>query len=189
MVHGLQNYTNPNDCPGAATMFISHNYTSYFDVERLYSQKFYEAADHSVTHKVPDTWWLQASVKDWTDEIAGEKEILHRFVTVLDSLTSLPPCAPSLLTSLSWLAQSNFNYSRHHLYASRFNAKFGYMQTFAKLAYTKTWWTLSKSRFYAKYYYFCETQSVNRNWFKKQKTEGLIWQWLKIIYSTSISHL
>ena len=69
--------SNPNDCPAVGTLFISHNYTNYFLVESAYSRG-YEAADHTVTHQEPTTYWEQADYTTWKNEIDGQKEILHR---------------------------------------------------------------------------------------------------------------
>lgn len=68
---------NPNGCPAIGTFFISHNYTSYYLVENMYSAG-HEAADHTVTHQEPTSYWLHANYTEWANEINGEKEILHR---------------------------------------------------------------------------------------------------------------
>lgn len=68
---------NPNNCPAVGTLFISHNYTNYFLVETAYS-KWFEAADHTVTHQEPTTYWEHADCTTWKNEIDGQKEILHR---------------------------------------------------------------------------------------------------------------
>lgn len=68
---------NPNNCPAAGTLFVSHNYTNYFLVETAY-YRGYEIADHTITHQEPTTYWEQANYTVWKNEIDGQKEILHR---------------------------------------------------------------------------------------------------------------
>ena len=68
---------NPNKCPVAGTLFVSHNYTNYYLVEDAYSRG-YEIADHTVTHQEPTTYWEYANYTVWKNEIEGQKEILHR---------------------------------------------------------------------------------------------------------------
>lgn len=72
---------NPNKCPVAATLFVSHNYTNYYLVEDAYSRG-YEIADHTVTHQEPTTYWEYANYTVWKNEIEGQKEILHRFANI-----------------------------------------------------------------------------------------------------------
>lgn len=74
----FQNRTNPNGCPAIGTFFVSHNYTSYFLVEKMYSQG-HEIADHSVTHQTPTTYWIHGSYSMWKNETTAQREILHRF--------------------------------------------------------------------------------------------------------------
>merc|ERR1711871_790720 len=69
---------NPNGCPARPTMFVSHEYTNYANVNTLYNQGF-EIADHTITQRRPQTWWTNASYDDYASEIAGQKHILHRF--------------------------------------------------------------------------------------------------------------
>ena len=73
------NRTNPNGCPTIGTFFVSHNYTSYYLVEEMYSQG-HEVADHSVTHQTPTTYWIDGSYGMWKNESTAQREILHRFV-------------------------------------------------------------------------------------------------------------
>ncbi|CAK9293104.1 unnamed protein product [Gordionus sp. m RMFG-2023] len=71
----LDGRLNPNDCPISTTFFVSHEYTNYQMVEEWYT-KGHEIASHSISHRVPQTWWANASYEDWIEEIAGQKEIL-----------------------------------------------------------------------------------------------------------------
>lgn len=48
------------------------------DVNTLYNQGF-EIADHTITHRRPQTWWNHATYDDYASEVAGQKHILNRF--------------------------------------------------------------------------------------------------------------
>ncbi|XP_046674154.1 putative mediator of RNA polymerase II transcription subunit 26 isoform X2 [Homalodisca vitripennis] len=66
--------TNPNGCPIAATFYVSHEWTDYSQVQNLYAGG-HEIASHSVSHSFGE----QFSVKKWTREIAGQREILSAY--------------------------------------------------------------------------------------------------------------
>lgn len=66
--------TNPNGCPIAATFYVSHEWTDYSQVQNLYASG-HEMASHSVSHSFGE----QFSVKKWTKEIAGQREILAAY--------------------------------------------------------------------------------------------------------------
>ena len=70
---------NPNGCPIGFTFFNSHQYTDYALVERAQRSEGYEFASHSISHRVPSTWWATASVNDLRQEISGQKTILTRW--------------------------------------------------------------------------------------------------------------
>ncbi|KAJ8683192.1 hypothetical protein QAD02_018984 [Eretmocerus hayati] len=73
---------NPNNCPIRATFFVSHQHTNYRDVQHLWNLG-HEIAIHSVTHKVPQDWWMKnATIEDWFDEMVGEANIINRFAGV-----------------------------------------------------------------------------------------------------------
>lgn len=72
---------NPNGCPIRATFFVSHEYSSYFHVQKFYSLG-HEIAIHSVSHRGPESWWTKASLENWTEEMVGMREILHKFGNV-----------------------------------------------------------------------------------------------------------
>ncbi|XP_065186071.1 chitin deacetylase 7-like [Sycon ciliatum] len=74
-------YKNPNGCPMTATFFVCHEYTDYYTVEYLYTQRN-EIADHTITHRTPTTWWANATVDEWRGEIAGMKTILEMFANI-----------------------------------------------------------------------------------------------------------
>ena len=68
---------NPNGCPIRATHFNSDGSTDYSIVKRLYEEG-HEIGSHSVTHRVPQTWWKEASLTDWKREIQGQRKNIHR---------------------------------------------------------------------------------------------------------------
>lgn len=71
-------YRNPNGCPMAATFYVCHEYTDYYQVNQLYSRGS-EIADHSITHRTPTTWWATATEEEWLNESGGQKTILELF--------------------------------------------------------------------------------------------------------------
>ncbi|XP_064481996.1 chitin deacetylase 1-like [Ornithodoros turicata] len=72
---------NPNGCPIRSTFFVSHEYSSYFDVQKMYADG-HEIASLGVTHRGPESWWTKATYENWTEEMAGMREILTRFGNV-----------------------------------------------------------------------------------------------------------
>lgn len=70
---------NPNGCPIHATFYLSHEYTNYAMVQKLYNQG-HEIAVHSITHRTPESWWdHNATIEDWFDEMVGQANIINRF--------------------------------------------------------------------------------------------------------------
>ena len=68
---------NPNGCPIAATFFVSHDWTNYNYVRDLYIDG-HEIASHSVTHKMPQSWWSKASYAELKEELEGQRRnIVH----------------------------------------------------------------------------------------------------------------
>lgn len=65
---------NPNGCNISTTYFNSHEWTDYFMLNTLYHQR-QEIADHSITHRTPQTWWKYANYTEWDNEIWGQKQI------------------------------------------------------------------------------------------------------------------
>jgi hypothetical protein len=49
------NYKNPNGCPIHGTFYVSHQYTNYAMVQKLWNQG-HEIAVHSISHKGPEEW-------------------------------------------------------------------------------------------------------------------------------------
>lgn len=72
---------NPNGCPIRATFFLSHEYTSYFYVQKMFADG-HEIGSLSVTHRGPESWWAKAKYENWTEEMVGMREILSRFGNV-----------------------------------------------------------------------------------------------------------
>ena len=68
---------NPNGCPIAATFFVSHDWTNYDYVKELYING-HEIASHSITHKMPQSWWSKASYAELKEELEGQRRnIVH----------------------------------------------------------------------------------------------------------------
>ncbi|XP_069960362.1 melanoma-associated antigen C1 isoform X10 [Cherax quadricarinatus] len=65
---------NPNNCPITSTMYVSHEWTDYSQVQDLYADG-HEMASHSVSHSFGE----QFSTKKWAKEIAGQREILSAY--------------------------------------------------------------------------------------------------------------
>jgi len=64
---------NPNGCPIMATFYVSHNWTNYDIVKRLY-ERGHEIASHSITHRMPQSFWTKASYGQWKEELVGQRE-------------------------------------------------------------------------------------------------------------------
>ena len=59
------NRKNPNNCPIRATFFISHQYTNYQFVQKMWNDG-HEISIHSITHRGPEDWWSKnATIEDW----------------------------------------------------------------------------------------------------------------------------
>ena len=69
---------NPNGCNGTATFFVSHEFTEYQLVQAMNHYKN-EIADHSISHRTPESWWKYANYTELNEEIAGQKEILRKW--------------------------------------------------------------------------------------------------------------
>ena len=68
---------NPNGCPIATTFFVSHEWTNYNYVRELYIDG-HEIASHSITHKMPQSWWSRASYAELKEELEGQRRnIVH----------------------------------------------------------------------------------------------------------------
>ena len=69
--------TNPNGCPVSVTFYVSHNGTRYDVVSEFY-RRGHELASHSVSHRMPQGYWRNASYSDWDREVSGQRENLAR---------------------------------------------------------------------------------------------------------------
>ncbi|CAG0919299.1 unnamed protein product [Notodromas monacha] len=70
---------NPNGCPIHASFFLSHEYTNYAMVQKLWNAG-HEIGVHSITHRTPERWWGEnATIEDWFDEMVGMANIVNRF--------------------------------------------------------------------------------------------------------------
>lgn len=75
------NRVNNDSCPVCATFFVSHEYTDYSLVHEMYSSG-HEIALHSISHSADTQYWQSASVKQLTDEFAGERKMLETFAKI-----------------------------------------------------------------------------------------------------------
>ena len=103
---------NPNGCPISFTFFLSHNWTDYDMVRTLYDAG-HEIASHSVTHRLPHSWWAEASYEDWRKEISGQRTNIHE-QTQIPTEEIRGSRAPFLQiggdTQFSVLSNDNFTY-------------------------------------------------------------------------------
>ncbi len=65
--------SNPNGCPITATFYLSNNWTNYDLVAALHHQG-HEFASHTITHRMPQSWWTHASREDWYREVEGQRD-------------------------------------------------------------------------------------------------------------------
>ncbi|XP_076319463.1 chitin deacetylase 7-like [Tachypleus tridentatus] len=100
---------NPNGCPIKATFFTAHEYSSYFFVQKLYSDG-HEFGVNSVSHRQPEDWWSTASYEDWTEEMVGQREILIKFAN-LSRDSVLGSRAPFLKPGGNNMATMLFDYN------------------------------------------------------------------------------
>lgn len=77
----LNNRTNKDGCPAAATFYISHEYTDYTLVHQLHA-KGHEIALHSITHSSNTLYWRTANFSLLTDEFAGERTLMSHFAKI-----------------------------------------------------------------------------------------------------------
>ena len=72
---------NPNGCPISVTFFVSHKWTNYTKVGLLY-RAGHEIGSHSVTHRMPQSWWERASYEDLRAEMEGQRNQLSQFADI-----------------------------------------------------------------------------------------------------------
>ena len=78
---GTKARKNPNGCNVTTTYFVSHEWTIYPQIAKLYHWR-HELADHTITHRKPISWWRDANYTEWKNEIGGMREILHKFANI-----------------------------------------------------------------------------------------------------------
>ena len=61
-----EKYKNPNGCPIHGTFYVSHEYTNYAMVNKLWNQG-HEISVHSITHRTPESWWEGKKTLENTD--------------------------------------------------------------------------------------------------------------------------
>ena len=69
--------TNPNGAPISMTLFVSHQFTNHCQVAEFY-RAGHEIASHSITHKLPISYWKSAPYVDYDREIDGQRNLLTR---------------------------------------------------------------------------------------------------------------
>ncbi|ERL83741.1 hypothetical protein D910_00957, partial [Dendroctonus ponderosae] len=117
-------YLNPNNCPIAATFFVSHQYNNYFFTQKLWNHG-HEIAVHSISHKLPEEWWAEnATIEDWFDEMVGQANILNKFSTV--RLTEIKGLRAPFLR-IGWNRQYLMMNEFGFLYDSSMVAPFSYV--------------------------------------------------------------
>ncbi len=72
---------NPNGCPIGATFFVSHEWTNYDKVRELYIDG-HEIASHSITHKMPQSWWSRASYAELKEELEGQRQNIVSYAKI-----------------------------------------------------------------------------------------------------------
>ena len=80
---------NPNGCPISATFFVSHfdgwgHPTNYTYVTQLY-RAGHEIGSHSVTHRMPQTWWRNAPYDELRAEMEGQRYLLTELAGIPES--------------------------------------------------------------------------------------------------------
>lgn len=69
---------NPDGCPVAATFYVSHEWTDYSKIHKLWAAG-HEIALHSITHNYLSAHWRKASVEQLVKEFGGQREMMAYF--------------------------------------------------------------------------------------------------------------
>lgn len=69
-----------NGCPAVGTFFVSHEYTDYSIINKLYSEG-HEIALHSITH----SHFGNANLKQMIAEFVGQRKIVSQFANIPES--------------------------------------------------------------------------------------------------------
>ncbi|XP_055332038.1 chitin deacetylase 1-like [Paramacrobiotus metropolitanus] len=74
---------NPNQCPVRGTFFVSHEYSDYSQIERLFRSGHEIALSTISRDRENQFWWTSvSSYKDWGMELQGQREILNNFAHI-----------------------------------------------------------------------------------------------------------
>ncbi|XP_055332153.1 chitin deacetylase 1-like [Paramacrobiotus metropolitanus] len=74
---------NPNQCPVRGTFFVSHEYSDYSQIERLFLSGHEIALSTISRDRENQFWWTSvSSYKDWGMELQGQREILNNFAHI-----------------------------------------------------------------------------------------------------------
>ena len=104
-----ETYKNPNGCPIHGTFYVSHQYSNYAMVQKLWNQgqhtriltlidsklftAGHEIAVHSISHRGPEEWWgTNATIEDWFDEMVGQANIINRSVMTVSLMSNIISC-------------------------------------------------------------------------------------------------
>lgn len=79
--HLLYNRTNSNGCSIGTTFFLRHEYTNYENINELYNWNF-EIALNSISHRTPQTYWVDAPYDDLVLEFADQKTLIAHFANI-----------------------------------------------------------------------------------------------------------
>ncbi|XP_045762230.1 chitin deacetylase 8-like [Maniola jurtina] len=77
----LKNRFNSNNCPAAATFFVTHEYTDYTMINELYNDG-HEIALHSISHRNSMEYWRDASVSTMMSEIGDQRSQIAHFANI-----------------------------------------------------------------------------------------------------------
>ncbi|GAV02036.1 hypothetical protein RvY_12649 [Ramazzottius varieornatus] len=106
------NRTNKNGCPIRGTFFVSHEYSNYQYVEKMWKDG-HEVASHSITHRQPEKWWSNASKDEYTAEFEGQRSILSQFANIPMSEVKglrVPFLRPGWNAQFDMMTESGFLY-------------------------------------------------------------------------------
>ncbi|GLV42426.1 Chitin deacetylase-like 9 [Carabus blaptoides fortunei] len=72
---------NPDGCPISATLFVTHQYTNYQIVNKLYNKGF-EIASNSITKNALLEYWQKADVDTIAKEMGGQRDFIAEFANI-----------------------------------------------------------------------------------------------------------
>lgn len=74
----LNNRKNPNNAPISATFFVSHEYSNYSMLAKLW-QHGHEIALHSISHNPSAEYWRDLASADWIKEVVQQRDQMVQF--------------------------------------------------------------------------------------------------------------